>query len=63
MSEPYHNVSLSYSAAKITRHPVTSPFPVNLIEQLINEVTSPNSNISKAAMTSLNKILLKSNVR
>jgi len=62
-SKPCVNVS-PYSTATITKSPKTPPAPTpDPIQQLINQVTSQNIEISKTALTSLDKMLLRPDVR
>lgn len=61
-SKPCVNVS-PYSTATITKSPKSQPAPVDPIQQLINQVTSQNIETSKNALTSLDKMLLRSDVR
>jgi cytoskeleton-associated protein 5 len=52
-----------YSTATITKSPKTPPAPTpDPIQQLINQVTSQNIEISKTALTSLDKMLMRSDV-
>lgn len=52
-----------YSTATITKSPKSPPFPVDSIQQLINQVTSQNIETSKTALMSLDKMLLRPDVR
>uniref|UniRef100_A0A2S2NSW4 Cytoskeleton-associated protein 5 n=2 Tax=Schizaphis graminum TaxID=13262 RepID=A0A2S2NSW4_SCHGA len=62
-SKPCVNVS-PYSTATITKSPKTPPAPTpDPIQQLINQVTSQNIEISKTALTSLDKMLMRSDMR
>lgn len=62
-SKPCVNVS-PYSTATITKSPKTPPAPTpDPIQQLINQVTSQNIEISKTALTSLDKMLLRPDMR
>lgn len=61
-SKPCVNVS-PYSTATITKSPKTPPTAVDPIQQLINQVTSQNIDTSKSALTSLDKMLLRSDVK
>lgn len=63
LAKPCLNVSPYYNTALIKKRfenlPVSS---VDLVQQLINKVMSQDKEVSKTAMTSLNKILMKSYV-
>lgn len=61
-SKPCVNVS-PYSTATITKSPKSPPSPVDSIQQLINQVTSQNIETSKTALMSLDKMLLRPDVR
>ncbi|XP_008189868.1 protein mini spindles isoform X2 [Acyrthosiphon pisum] len=62
-SKPCVNVS-PYSTATITKSPKTPPAPMlDPIQQLINQVTSQNIETSKTALTSLDKMLLRPDMR
>lgn len=61
-SKPCVNVS-PYSTATITKTPKTQHSLPDPIQQLINQVTSQNIEVSKTALTSLDKMLLRSDVR
>jgi cytoskeleton-associated protein 5 len=52
-----------YSTATITKSPKSHPTPVDPIQQLINQVASQDIDTSKNALTSLDKMLLRSDVR
>lgn len=61
-SKPCVNVS-PYSTATITKTPKNLSAPVDPIQQLISQVTSQNIETSKTALTSLDKMLLRPDVR
>jgi len=62
-SKPCVNVS-PYSTATITKSPKTPPSSSpDPIQQLINQVTSQNIETSKTALTSLDKMLLRPDVK
>lgn len=53
-----------YSTATITKsHKTSSASAVDPIQQLINQVTSQNIEISKTALSNLDKMLLRTDVR
>lgn len=57
------NVS-PYSTATITKsHKTSSSSAVDPIQQLINQVTSQNIEVSKTALSNLDKMLLRPDVR
>lgn len=63
LSKPCLNVSPYYNAPLIKKRFENSPVSsIDLVQQLINKVTSQDKEVSKTAMTSLSKILMKSYV-
>lgn len=63
LDKPCLNVSPYYNTALINkRFEISQVSSVDFVQQLINKVISQDKEVSKIAMTSLNKILMKSYV-